>query len=124
MSKKPLAVKMRLKPGTTFAAVHVPDTLHHAIDTLAANMTVAEGDTPAAVILVFVADRADAEILLPVIKARLLPPGTLWAAFRKGNATGIDRDSLFTLAGTFGLQPCANIAIDDVWSALRFKVIA
>jgi len=122
MAEKSLAEKMHLKPEKTLALLNMPASLGDLATGFPAGVMVAQGDTPADVILIFFENRAEAERELPAVKPRLLPGGTLWAAFRKGNVTDINRDSLFQIAAGFGLQPCANISIDDEWSALRLKV--
>jgi hypothetical protein len=48
-------------------------------------------------------------------------PGTsVWVAYRKGDKQ-FHRDTLGSLAATFGLQPVSLVAVDDTWSALRLK---
>lgn len=123
MSDKPLAVKMHLKPGKSVAFLNVPETIGNLAADLPAGVTVVQGDAPADIIMIFIANRAEAERELPTVKARLSPDGALWVAYRKGNKTDINRDSLFPIATGFGLQPCATLSIDDEWSALRLKVV-
>ena len=120
MSDKSLAEKMHLKAGKSVAFVHVPEAM---VIPLPDGVTLVGEEATADVLLVFIADRDDAQATLPGVKARLHPGGALWAAFRKGNATDINRDSLFHLAAAIGLQPCANVSVDDTWSALRLKVV-
>lgn len=122
MAEKSLAEKMHLKHGKTGALLNVPASLGDLTAGFPAGVAVVQGDAPVDVILIFIENHAEAERELPAVKSRLLPGGALWAAFRKGNTTDINRDSLFTIAAGFGLQPCANISIDDEWSALRLKV--
>jgi hypothetical protein len=123
MSGKPLAVKMHVKAGKSMAFVNVPESLGDLAVGLPEGVKVVQDDAPADIILIFIADRVDAERRLPEVKTRLAPGGALWVAFRKANKTDVNRDSLFVIADTFGLQACANVSIDDNWSALRFKVI-
>jgi len=123
MSDKPLAEKMHLKPGKSVTFLNVPPSLGDLAADLPAGVKVTPADAPADVILIFVAGRAEAERELPAVKPCLAPGGALWVAFRKGNKTDINRDSLFTLAFEFGLQAVANVSIDDEWSALRLKVV-
>lgn len=46
-----------------------------------------------------------------------------WVAYPKAGQLGTDlnRDSLAALLSAQGLRPVRQIAIDDVWSALRFR---
>ena len=44
-------------------------------------------------------------------------------AYPKGGQLGTDlnRDSLAATLKTHGIQPVRQVALDDVWSALRFR---
>jgi hypothetical protein len=46
-----------------------------------------------------------------------------WVAYPKAGQLGTDlnRDSLARLMREYGVQPVRQVAIDDVWSALRFR---
>jgi len=44
-------------------------------------------------------------------------------AYPKANKTDINRDSLWPILAEFGMRPISQVAIDDVWSALRFRVL-
>ena len=45
--------------------------------------------------------------------------------YPKGNQldTDINRDSIVAYAKTIGLKAVAQVSVDDIWSALRFKVV-
>jgi hypothetical protein len=47
----------------------------------------------------------------------------VWVAYPKAGQQGTDlnRDRLWQLLAADGLRPVRQIAVDDVWSALRFK---
>lgn len=46
-----------------------------------------------------------------------------WIAYPKGGKLGTDlnRDSLATAVTARGVQPVRQVALDEVWSALRFR---
>jgi hypothetical protein len=57
-----------------------------------------------------------------VAQKLLIKPGTrLWVAYPKGGRVDIDRDTLWPIVAELGLRPISQVAIDDVWSALRFR---
>ncbi len=63
---------------------------------------------------------------LPKLKSKLQPGGLLWVTYPKGSSkidSDINRDSIYNFAATVGLQGVAMIAVDDDWSAFRFKKI-
>lgn len=48
----------------------------------------------------------------------------LWLAYAKGSSkvkTDVNRDKLWAAVLPLGWQPVRQIALDEVWSALRFK---
>jgi hypothetical protein len=47
--------------------------------------------------------------------------GVLWVAYPKGNRADINRDSVWPILAEHGLRPIAQVALDEVWSALRFR---
>ena len=55
---------------------------------------------------------------------RLAAPGVLWILYPKGGRADINRDSLWPLVAVHGLRPITQIAVDETWSALRFRPLA
>jgi hypothetical protein len=119
MSAKTIAAKLLVKPG---AAVWVSDPAHrpllgplpdgaHHVDDL----------EQAAVAVLFAADAAAARALLDRHRDHLAGPGVLWVAYPKGNRSDINRDTLWPIVGEYGLRPNSQVAVDEVWSALRFR---
>ena len=47
--------------------------------------------------------------------------GRLWICYPKGGRADINRDSLWPMLRRYGLRPITQVAIDEVWSALRFR---
>jgi hypothetical protein len=45
----------------------------------------------------------------------------LWVVYPKDNRTDLNRDSLWPILAAHGLRPITQVAVDDVWSALRFR---
>jgi hypothetical protein len=88
----------------------LPDGAHHVEDLKEADVAV-----------VFAADAADARGLLDRHRDQLTVPGVLWVAYPKGNKSDINRDTLWPIVGEYGLRPNSQVAVDEVWSALRFR---
>ncbi|HEX2467368.1 MAG TPA: hypothetical protein VHJ54_04100 [Solirubrobacterales bacterium] len=66
----------------------------------------------------------DAESLRATVAAhadQLADPATLWVAYLKGNRADINRDGVWPDPGQHGLRPIAQVSVDEVWSALRFR---
>jgi hypothetical protein len=119
MAAKTVAAKLLIKPDTT---VWVSDAAHRPLlDPLPEGARHVEGLEEAAVAVVFATDAAAARRLLDRHRDRLATPDVLWVAYPKGNKSDINRDTLWPIVGEYGLRPNAQVAVDEVWSALRFR---
>ncbi|HLU71710.1 MAG TPA: hypothetical protein VKZ82_05995 [Nonomuraea sp.] len=119
MTAKTTAQKLLVKPGTTVwisAGEHRP-----LLSPLPEGAAFAEDLAEAAVGVLFAADAASARHLLETHRDRLTAPPVLWIAYPKGNKADINRDTLWPIAGEYGLRPNGQVAVDAVWSALRFR---
>ncbi|GAA0461620.1 hypothetical protein Aca07nite_74100 [Actinoplanes capillaceus] len=54
-------------------------------------------------------------------RADLDKPAAFWIVYPKGNKADINRDSLWPIVADFDMRPCGQVAIDERWSALRFR---
>ena len=63
--------------------------------------------------------------LLRKAKPLLKPGGLLWATYPKAGQMGTDlkREAVWECAAAEDLDTVAQIAVDDVWSALRLKQV-
>jgi len=126
MSDRPIAQKLRLKPGVLLL-VHAPAGYAALLEPLPEGVRVVqEASGPVQAIQVFLADHAALEKELPRLKPLLAPGGMLWVTYHKGTsgvATDINRDSIWAYARTLGMAAVAQVAIDDDWSAMRLKVV-
>lgn len=77
----------------------------------------------ASVAIIFADDAVSLRQLLDAHKDDLTKPGILWVAYPKGNRVDINRDSLWAILSEYGMRPNSQIAIDDIWSALRFRAL-
>jgi len=78
-------------------------------------------------VLLFVNSLAEVEKLAPKAIKAVKPDGMLWIAYAKGTSkvkTDVNRDKLWAAVQPIGWQPVRQIALDDVWSLMRFKPIA
>jgi hypothetical protein len=77
-------------------------------------------------IQVFVKNKNELEKLLPKVIKALQANGTLWITYPKKTAsikTDITRDHGWDAVTSLGYQHVSLVAIDETWSALRFKKI-
>jgi hypothetical protein len=117
-----VAQKLQIKPG---AAVWVSDGAWAALlEPFPDAVTQAGRIEDAAAAVLFVEDEAALREMLAELGAeRLAAPEVLWIAYRKGNRSDLNRDSLWPILAPLGMRPVTQIAVDEEWSALRFRPV-
>jgi len=122
MSAKTVADKLLIKAHSTIwlsHSAHLP-----RLTPLPAGVRQVDPIETASVAIVFANDADSVREILTAHKDSLALPGVLWVAYPKANRTDINRDSLWPILGEFGLRPVSQVALDQVWSALRFRPLA
>lgn len=115
-----LAAKLQLKPGQSVSVVNEPDGL--ALD-LGGDHPAAADPAGADAVIVFCTDRAE----LDGLRDQYLPPAArdalTWIAYPKAGKLGTDlnRDVLAEMVKHQSVRPVRQVALDDVWSALRLR---
>jgi hypothetical protein len=75
--------------------------------------------------LAFVTTPQQVDTLAPVIARKAEGDATVWFAYPKGSSkrykSQIDRDNGWSLLGREGFEPVRMVAIDEDWSAIRFR---
>lgn len=78
-------------------------------------------------LLAFVEQRTDLESIAKRLQKTVSDSTVLWFAYPKKSSkryrSDIDRDHGWEALGLLGLEPVRQIAIDEDWSALRFKPV-
>ena len=119
MSTKSVAQKLLIKPNTS---VWLSDSTQRAlIEPLPQGTEMREQMMDATTIVVFAPDSASLRAVLDEHRDQLAKPAAFWIAYPKGNRTDINRDSLWPILADYGMRPITQVAVDDVWSALRFR---
>ena len=115
----PVAVKLRIEPDTTVWSPE-PSRLE-LVDPLPEGVRRVDGPERATTALLFADDPASLRDVLRAHADQLAWPSTFWVAYPKGNRADINRDTLWPILAEYGMRPIGQVAIDDVWSALRFR---
>ena len=122
-----LMKKLQLKPGQALRVHHAPEGLEQALATTAGEGAAgASAAAPAPATLVFVTTFAEAEQRVgPAVEAAAADELS-WVAYPKAGKLGADlnRDSLAAFMIARGTRPVRQVALDDTWSALRFRPAA
>lgn len=115
-----VSAKLQMKPGQRIATVAATGD----VPVVAADgMETAESPDAADVVVAFVRTLADLDTLaVPALDAAR-QDRLAWIAYPKAGQLGTDlnRDRLAAALAGRGVQPVRQVAIDDVWSALRFR---
>ena len=118
---KTVADKLLIKPG---AAVWASDRSRLALlGPLPDGVRPADALGEADAALVFADDAVSLRAILGANVAELAEPRAFWVAYPKGNRSDVNRDSLWPILAEHGMRPISQVAVDDVWSALRFRAL-
>jgi hypothetical protein len=119
-----LAQKLQIKSGKLIV-LNAPQGYAEQLTAELKHLTVstrAAGQAEA--VLLFVNSLAEVEKLAPKAIKAVKPEGMLWMAYAKGTSkvkTDVNRDKLWDMMKPTGWQAVRMIALDDVWSLMRFK---
>jgi hypothetical protein len=118
---KSVADKLLIKPG---AVVWSSDPSRLAlIGPLPEGVRPADALGEADAALVFADDAASLRAILGAHAGELAEPRAFWVAYPKANRSDVNRDSLWPILAEHGMRPISQVAVDDVWSALRFRAL-
>jgi hypothetical protein len=124
--------KLGIRAGTRVWLVNAPAGYADALRAAAPNALVEDGGAPAAgtglvdLVHLFCATRADLDAHGPAAIAAYQTGGHLWVSYPKGGAkagTDLNRDVDWGPLPVAGFRPVTQVAIDERWSALRFRRI-
>lgn len=122
-----LAEKLRMQPGQQVLILNAPPGYIQGLGPLPEGIELA--DAPHGqydFVHLFVASRAELERLGPVALQSVKYDGLLWISYPKQSAkakTDLNRDMGWDLVTGAGLRPVTQVAIDETWSALRFRPV-
>jgi hypothetical protein len=127
MADNELAKKLGLRPGSqALRLVNAPEGFAARLEPLPDGVHLASAEGPAEHLLVFLQDRATFDRLVGPALAELAYDGLCWLVYPKksaGTGSDLSREVLWALMDGSGLRPVAQISIDEVWSALRFRPV-
>ena len=116
--------KLRILTEQTRVVLHCPP----ALAPLWENLAVDDGSRPDAepydFVLVFVKSQAELAQVLPRLKNLGKADCLFWVAYPKKSGaiqSDLHRDWFWTALDSLNLRPVTQIALDDTWSALRFR---
>lgn len=122
---KTLAQKLYIRPGYTVALLNAPKGMAELLEPLPAEVKIVTNTkSPVDLILQFAKSQAELEKAINNLVEAQSDETILWIAFPKiasKTATDLTRDKGWQALYDQGYKGISNVAIDNVWSALRFK---
>ena len=122
--------KLNLKYQKEVVVLYSPESFENNIDSIIDETVVIrslEKVTEITFIMVFVTQKAEIDAVIPKIAPILKGDAVLWMCYPKGTSKkykcDFNRDTGWAVMGTYDLEPVRMIAIDEDWSALRFKKV-
>jgi len=123
-----LFTKLNYKEGKTIYVMNQPEDFESVLSTIPTEIPVkkevSSTDT-VEFVLVFTTSKAEVETFSRQIAPALKGDAIFWLAYPKGTSKkykcDFNRDTSWQLLALFNLLPVRQVAIDDDWSALRFR---
>ncbi len=126
----PVFKKLNYKNQPEITVLNAPETFEERLRGLPDETTLLHTitDTPVSFVLAFVTKKSEIEALIPRLAPLLEGDALLWMCYPKGTSRrytcDFNRDTGWAILGQFGLEPVRMVAIDEDWSALRFRKVA
>jgi hypothetical protein len=124
----PLFSKLNYKDGQTLVVLHPPVVFEQHLETIPPEYQVVNEfttDHPIEFIIVFSTKKDEVRELLKSIVPCLIGDAVFWLAYPKGTSKkfscDFNRDTSWEICKPYQLLPVRQIAVDDDWSALRFR---
>lgn len=122
--------KLNLKNQKTVVALNAPDSFQGNLDSIRDETLVVlaiEEIHEIHFILIFVTKQIEIDTLIPKIAPLLQGDAVIWMCYPKGTSKkykcDFNRDTGWQIMGNYDLEPVRMVAIDEDWSALRFKKV-
>ena len=122
--------KLNLKNQKEVVVLNAPQSFQVNLDSIAGEVSIInslQNLQEIEFILIFVTKQSEIDALIPLTAPLLKGDALLWMCYPKGTSKkykcDFNRDTGWTIMGTYDLEPVRMVAIDEDWSALRFKKV-
>ncbi len=124
----PIFKKLNFKDQPEIVVVNAPDSLLPVLDEMTLLTQVKTTLTDASEItfaMAFVTKQQEVDSFTQQFSEKMLGDGLLWMVYPKGSSKrykcDFNRDTGWEMLGKQGFEPVRMVAIDQDWSALRFR---
>lgn len=127
----PLFKKLNYKDQKLVHCLHAPASFEPQLAAIAEHAVVKRGleaDDQIGFLMAFVTRQEEIDALIPQVGPLLEGDAVLWMCYPKGTSKrykcDFNRDTGWAVMGKYGLEGVRQVAIDEDWSALRFRKVA
>ncbi|MBD2700241.1 hypothetical protein IC229_06320 [Spirosoma sp. BT702] len=124
----PIFAKLNYKAQPEIAVLNAPDEFLPILDEMsstAAVVTSPEQIQVGSFAIGFVKTQQEVDAVSSILAEKTQGDGLLWLAYPKGSSKkykcDFNRDTGWAALGKLGFEPVRMVAIDEDWSALRFR---
>lgn len=119
--------KLNFKEQRKLLFLEAPPSMAEAIDWMSgrAEVLTSAGSTDCDFAMGFATTQAGLDMLSHQFASAVPGDGIIWICYPKGSSKNykceFNRDTGWTVMGALGFEPVRQVAVDDDWSALRFR---
>ena len=120
--------KLNFKDQKVLHVINSPGSFKRVLEEMNQHVTVKSslsGADSVSFFLAFVTRKSEVDTLTQAVVPLLKPEGIFWFAYPKGTSKNykcdFNRDNGWTMLGELGFEGVRMVAIDQDWTALRFK---
>lgn len=128
MADPALLKKLLVKPGMRVLVLHAPEGYLARLDPPPDGASLSTQPSGAFdLVQLFVAQKAELDAAWPTVQAAVQPGGVVWLAYPKLSSkvkSDMTRDRGWEAVRSAGWEAVTQIALDAVWSALRFRPVS
>ncbi len=124
----PVFAKLNYKAQSEIAVINAPDAFLPIVDEMRSLVTIVTNPYEIQSItfaIAFVKTQQEVDTLSQFLAEKLKNDGILWLAYPKGSSKNhtcdFNRDTGWATLGKLGFEGVRQVAIDEDWSALRFR---
>lgn len=126
----PIFAKLNYKAQSELAIINAPDEFFPMMDdmrSLATIVTDVQQIEQGEFAIAFVKTQQEVDSVSALLAQKIKGDGLVWFAYPKGSSKkytcDFNRDTGWSTLGALGFEPVRMVAIDENWSALRFRRI-
>lgn len=127
----PLFKKLNYKEGQTIVCLNAPESFQSALDEMRSDAAIIQNEKEVTTVqfaMVFATKQAEVDYYATLLAPKLEGDAVLWACYPKGTSKKykceFNRDNGWKILGELGLEGVRMVAIDEDWTALRFRKTA